>query len=127
MCGEEYNPYAVTDEPKMNGIAAAGEAPPTGGRGAWGWGTRGDHYAEVSEVGADLCGDMGVIIFWYPHSMCVFDISAVETDAAYYDGRHPRKIFPQNKQRKKGKYIEACLERRCHFTPLVLSVYKGMG
>ena len=59
--------------------------------------------------------------------MCVFDISAVDTDAAYYDGRHPRKILSQNKQRKKGKYIEAFLEQGCHFTPLVFSVDGLMG
>ena len=33
MCGAEYNIYAVTDKPKIYGVAAAGELPHTGGMG----------------------------------------------------------------------------------------------
>ena len=33
MCGVAYNPSAVTNEPKIHGVTAAGEAPQIGGRG----------------------------------------------------------------------------------------------
>ena len=33
MCEAAYTPAAVTNEPKIHGVAAVGEAPPTGGRG----------------------------------------------------------------------------------------------
>ena len=61
-----------------------------------------------------------------PHRMCVFDVSVVDTDKKYYDWRHPHKILYQNEWHKKGKYLEALLEQRCYFTPLVLSVDRVM-
>ena len=42
-------------------------------------GTQGDTYAEEMEVDADLCGDIGVIGFWAPRRMCVFDIQIFDT------------------------------------------------
>ena len=58
--------------------------------------------------------------------MCVSDVNFVDTDRAYYDGIHPQKSLYQNKWHKKGKYLEALLEQRCYFTPLVLSVDRVM-
>ena len=56
--------------------------------------------------------------------MCVFNVIGVGTDSESYDGINPQKT-PYHNKRKKGKCIEACLERRCHFTSLVFSV-EGM-
>ena len=39
----------MTNEPKINGTTAAGEAPQTGGRGVQRRGTKGDPYAEEIE------------------------------------------------------------------------------
>ena len=75
-----------------------------------------------SGVGSDLCGDTGILGFWDPSRICVFNVCVVETDTASYDGRHLQKILSKHELRKKGKCIEACLERQCHFMPLVLSV-----
>ena len=121
------HPSCVTDEPRIHGVAVSGEAPSTGGRGGRRRVTRGEPYAEESEVGADLCGDMGLLGFRPPCKMCVFDVHNVDTYAASYDGRRPDKILSQHKWRKKGKYPEACLERRRHFTPLVFSADGVMG
>ena len=60
MCGVAYTPSAVTDEPKIHGIAEAGKAPPTGGRVGRMRGTRGNPNAEESEFGTGIRGDTGV-------------------------------------------------------------------
>ena len=58
-----------------------------------------------------------IMIFVYintfraPRNMCVFDIHVVDKDRATYDGIHPQKILFQHKRHKKGKYLEACLDR----------------
>ena len=46
ICGFVNTPAAVNNEPKIHGIKASGEEPPTGGRGFWRRGTMGDPYAE---------------------------------------------------------------------------------
>ena len=74
ICGEAYTPSAVTDKHKIHGFEASGEAPPTGGRCGRRQVTRGGPYAEESEVGADLRGDTGVIGFWDPPRMFVFNV-----------------------------------------------------
>ena len=90
MCGAAYKPDVVTYETKIHGVTAAGEAPPTGGRGARRRGTSGYPYAAESEVGSDLHGYMGVVGFWAPCRMCVFGVHGVDTDKESYDGRHPQ-------------------------------------
>ena len=92
-----------------------------------GTGHKGDNYAEESEVGAELRGDTGVLVFWALHRMCVFEIFVVDTNEESYEGKHAHRILYQNERRKKGKYIEACLERLLHFIPLVLLVHGMMG
>ena len=62
-----------------------------------------------------------------PCRMCLFDIFVVDTYAASYDGIYPHKILSRYDQRKKGKYLEACLERQHQFTSLVLSTGGEMG
>ena len=71
----------VTNKPKIQVVVAAEESPPTGGRGGKICGTRGDPYAEESEVETGIHGDVGVLGFWYPRSMCIFEVIDVDTDA----------------------------------------------
>ena len=66
ICGAAYTPAAVTNKPKINGVAAAGEAPTTGGRSNQRQITKGDTYRKEREVGDDLCGYMGVLGFLEP-------------------------------------------------------------
>ena len=46
MCGATYIPAALTTKPKIHGVAEAGEAPPTEGRGGQRRSTREDPYVE---------------------------------------------------------------------------------
>ena len=62
------------------------------------------------EVGADLWKDTGVLSFWSPRRMCVFDVSIVDMNEDTYVGTQPLKVLKQHDRRKKGKYLEACLE-----------------
>ena len=42
--------------------------------------------------------------------MCVFDVLIIDTDAESYDRRNPHKILYQYENKKKEKYLKACLE-----------------
>ena len=64
-------------------------------------GKRGVPYAEENTVGADLCGDTGVIGLWGPCSMCVFNVRVVDTDKVSYHGIHWKNILSHHKQRKR--------------------------
>ena len=58
---------------------------------------------------------------------CVFGVRDVDTDLASYGEKHLHRILSQHDRHKKGKYVEACLERRHHFMSLVLEVDGVMG
>ena len=100
----------MTDKPKIHGVAEAGEAPTTGGRGGQRQVKRGYPYAEESGVETNFHGDTGVLVFWAPCRICVFGVPFVDTDVEYYDGRHPQIILSQNGWQKKGKYLRACID-----------------
>jgi hypothetical protein len=41
--------------------------------------------------------------------------------------KDPKKVLAPHEREKKKKYIEACLEQCCHFTPLVVSTSGLIG
>ena len=59
--------------------------------------------------------------------MCFFDVHVVDMDSDTYTGTQPHKVLKRHEQRKKVKYLEAYLERRQHFTPLLFLVGGVMG
>ena len=69
---------------------AAGEMPPTGGKGGRSLGTRSVTHTEEIEVGYDLRWDIGVLVFWDPRIICVFHVRVDYTDAESSEGRHPQ-------------------------------------
>jgi hypothetical protein len=48
-------------------------------------------------------------------------------DAKSYSKCTPAKELESQEKEKKRKHLEACLERRCHFTPFVCSVDGMLG
>jgi hypothetical protein len=66
-------------------------------------------------------GDVGVHGFWHRGHTAIFDIRITNTDATSYLSSSPSKILATQEKAKKRKYLEPCLQRRCHFTPLVFS------
>ena len=51
----------------------------------------------------------------------MFDIIIVNLDAGSYLCMTPEKVLAKAKKEKKDLYLQACLERRRHFTPMVYS------
>lgn len=112
-------PSAVSYEPLINFGRTAGEraaeaegpTPPPGEDAAW-----------EEAHGREDRGDVGVHGFWKRGATTIFDIRITDTDAPTYRGMDPTKVLARHEKEKKDKYLEACLERRRHFTPLVFSV-----
>ena len=52
---------------------------------------------------------------WDPQRICVFGVCDVYTYSESYGKKHLHRILSQHEKRKRGKYIEACLEIRHHF------------
>jgi hypothetical protein len=65
-------------------------------------------------------GDVGVHGFWCRGHTAIFDIHITDMDAASYLSSSTSKILVTQKKAKKPKYLQPCLQRRRHFTPLVL-------
>ena len=59
------------------------------------------------------------------HTRC--SLRVTDTDAKSYCKRTPAKVLESQEKEKKRKYLEACLERRRHFTPFVFSVDGLLG
>jgi hypothetical protein len=57
----------------------------------------------------------------YTYYTKLLDVRVTDTDAKSYSKRDPAKVLEsQEKEKKKRKHLEACLERRRHFTPFCL-------
>ena len=54
-------------------------------------------------------------------SSCVLDICITDTNAPCYADKTLKKVLETHVKRKKDKYLQACLDRRRSFTPLVYS------
>ena len=59
---------------------------------------------------------------WKRGQTCVLDVRITDTDAKSYAGTSSEKVLQRAAKEKKDKYLDACLERRRSFTPLVYSV-----
>ena len=66
-------------------------------------------------------GDVSVHGFWKRGTTAIFDVRITNLDAHSHKKQDPHKLLAKAEQEKKGKYLEACLERRQQFTPLVFS------
>jgi hypothetical protein len=105
LCAAALTPSAVSDEPLIlsgrDGIDAQGNA---------------------AELPPDLRGDVAAHGFWKRGTTAIFDIRVTDTDTPSARGLDPAKILKRHEKEKRDKYLEPCLARRRHFTPLVFSV-----
>jgi len=69
-----------------------------------------------------LVADLGARGVWERQTEALFDIRVVDTDAPSYGSRPVESILSSAETIKKHKYLEAALERRATFTPVVISV-----
>ena len=107
LCCNALQPSAVRYEPYIH----AGSSTAQGG-----------NQAAPAEVRQAIRGDVAAHGFWERGTTCIFDIRITDTDAPSYRGRDPAKVLATAEKEKKDKHLDGCLERRRHFTPLVLSV-----
>jgi len=108
LCATALTPSAVTDEPEIY----IGRDAATGGP----QGTTGS-----TTTIADR-GDIAAHGFWNRGTTTVFDIRVTDVDSPSYRGSPAARVLLNQEKAKKGKYLQACLAQRRHFTPLVFSV-----
>ena len=75
-----------------------------------------------NQAGKEARGDVLVRGLWETGSSCVLDICITDTDAPSYKDQTSKKVLEGHVKKKKDKYLQACLDRRRTFTPLVYSI-----
>ena len=79
-------------------------------------------HTQRNALGDEARGDVKIHGLWEKGSDCILDIRITDTDAKSYQSYSSRKVLERAAKEKKDKYLEACLERRRSFAPLVYSV-----
>jgi hypothetical protein len=73
-------------------------------------------------AGDEARGDVAIHGLWKKGETCILDIRITDTDCKSYSSSSSAKVLEKAAREKKRKYLEACLERRRSFAPLVYSV-----
>ena len=73
------------------------------------------------EVPAESRAEVSAHGFWKRGTTAMFDIQTVNLDVGYYLRMTPEKDLAKAEKEKKDLYIQACLERRWTFNPMVYS------
>ena len=106
LCSQALTPSAVSDEPLIH----SGRDRREGSR------------APGAEPLPEIRGDVAVYGFWKRSTTTIFDVRVTDTDAVSKVKLDPKKLLARHEKEKKDKYVDHCLARRRHFTPLVFSV-----
>ena len=106
LCAQALSPSAVSDEPLIH----SGRDRSQGTKPA------------SNEPEPELRGDVAAHGFWRRGQTAIFDVRVTDTEAPSHRGSDPDKVLARYEKEKKGKYLDACLRQRKHFTPLVFSV-----
>ena len=135
-------PRAITYEPKINSRTVQGDR--TGSRerqeggisdggadtvgeaqGGRGWAVNGAvilvRMSVQIELPADSTADLSAHSFWKRGNTAMFNIRVVNLDVGSYMRMTPEKSLAKAEKEKKDLYLQACLERRRTFTPMVYS------
>jgi len=73
-------------------------------------------------AGNEARGDVAIHGLWKNGETCILDVRVTDTDAKSYSSTSSAKVLEKAAKLKKDKYLDACLERRRSFAPLVYSV-----
>ena len=73
-------------------------------------------------VPAESRSDVSAHSFWKRGITAMFDIRTVNLDVVSYLRMTPKKALEKADKYKKNLYLQAFLEHRCSFTPMVYSV-----
>ena len=69
----------------------------------------------------ELRADVSAHSFWKRGTTAIFDIQIFNLDKGSYLHTTPEKVLAKANKEKKDLYLQACLERRRTFTPMVYS------
>ena len=78
-------------------------------------------------VPAESRADVSAHGFWKQGTTAMFYIRIVNLDAGSYLPMTPEKALENSEKEKKDLYLQACLERRRIFTPMVYSANRIPG
>ena len=123
LCATALTPSAVSDEPLIHSGRVITQGNNGSGLNA---GRRGPSNGNNPDP-RELRGDISAHGFWRRGTTAIFDVRIADTDAPSYRGQDPKKVLARHEKEKKDKYLDACIERRRQFTPLVYSVDGLMG
>ena len=79
------------------------------------------------EVPVELRADVSADGFWKRGTTVMFDIQIINLDAGFYLRMMPEKALAKANKEKKYLYLQAFLERRRTFTPMVYSADRIPG
>ena len=118
-------PSAITYEPKINGRTVQGGRTGAGAQQEGGEADGGTDRLVGQPVQvvvpAKSRADISAHGFWTRGTTAMFDIRIVNLDVGYYLRMTPEKAFAKAEKEQKDLYLQACLERRRTFTPMVYS------
>jgi hypothetical protein len=70
---------------------------------------------------ADSRGDLALDGLWAPRVKAILDVTISHTEAPSHLNRSAAAVTRSRQERKKKKYLKACLDQRMHFTPFACS------
>ena len=108
LVSQALAPSAVRDEPLINHSHAVEEA-------------KNPETSPVKNNKDEERGDLLIRGFWSPATDLIVDVRITDLDSKSYRKTSPEKALAKQEKEKKDKYLSACLERRKHFTPFVVS------
>ena len=128
-------PSTITYRPKINSRTVQGERTGAGARQEGGEADGGTETVwRMVKGAARLVAQPGQVVvpaesredvsahgFWKRGTTTMFDIRIVNLDAGSYLHMTPEKALAKSEKEKKDLYLQACLERRSTFTPMVYS------
>jgi len=81
-----------------------------------------DQQTGRNATGDEARGDVAIHGLWKRGETCILDIRVTDTDCRSYSSSSSAKVLEKAAREKKAKYLDACIQRRRSFTPLVYSV-----
>ena len=72
-------------------------------------------------------GDLLIRDLWQQGTNSVHDMRVVNTDAPTHQNKDPEKYLYEAERGKKKMYLEACFQKRQHFSPFFASVDGLLG
>ena len=107
LCARAFSPSAVQDEPIITPVQ--------------------DNNQPGDSTDDEKRGDLLVRGLWEKAKHCVIDVRITDINQPYQINKNPHKLLKDHENKKKKKYLDACLKQRRNFSPFVISTDGLMG